>query len=215
MSNLSMQGGATGTGTVTLLAPVTSTDRTLTLPDATDTVAGIAATQTLTNKTLSTGLVMAASAVSSGTAQASSGTSIDFTGIPTWVKRITVMFNGFSTSGGGNYLVQIGAGSITSSGYLSNGGYIQGTSPNGSQSSTAGYVVTNSSNTALTHGQFVLTTLGSNIWTASYSMSQTTSQFVMFGAGTITLGGTLDRVRITSAVGSDTLDAGTLNILYE
>jgi hypothetical protein len=151
----------------------------------------------------------------SGTAQASSGTSIDFTGIPTWVKRITVMFNGFSTSGGGNYLVQIGAGSITSSGYLSNGGYIQGTSPNGSQSSTAGYVVTNSSNTALTHGQFVLTTLGSNIWTASYSMSQTTSQFVMFGAGTITLGGTLDRVRITSAVGTDTLDAGTLNILYE
>jgi hypothetical protein len=33
-----MQGGATGTGTVTLLAPVTSTDRTLTLPDATGTL---------------------------------------------------------------------------------------------------------------------------------------------------------------------------------
>ena len=52
MSLLSMAGGATGTGTVTLLAPVTNTNRTLTLPDATDTVAGIAATQTLTNKTL-------------------------------------------------------------------------------------------------------------------------------------------------------------------
>ena len=52
MSLLSMQGGATGTGTVTLLAPITNTDRTLTLPDVTDTVAGIAATQTLTNKTL-------------------------------------------------------------------------------------------------------------------------------------------------------------------
>jgi hypothetical protein len=47
-----MQGGATGTGTVTLLAPITNTNRTLTLPDDTDTVAGIAATQTLTNKTL-------------------------------------------------------------------------------------------------------------------------------------------------------------------
>jgi hypothetical protein len=52
MSLIAMQGGATGTGTVTLLAPITNTDRTLTLPDATDTVAGIAATQTLTNKTL-------------------------------------------------------------------------------------------------------------------------------------------------------------------
>jgi hypothetical protein len=47
-----MQGGATGTGTVTLLAAVTNTNQTLTLPDVTDTVAGIAATQTLTNKTL-------------------------------------------------------------------------------------------------------------------------------------------------------------------
>ena len=34
-----MQGGATGTGTVTVLAPPTSTNRTLTLPDATGTVA--------------------------------------------------------------------------------------------------------------------------------------------------------------------------------
>jgi hypothetical protein len=52
MSLIAVQGGATGTGTVTLLAPVTNTNQTLTLPDATDTVAGIAATQTLTNKTL-------------------------------------------------------------------------------------------------------------------------------------------------------------------
>ena len=38
MSLLAVQGGATGTGTVTLLAPITNTDRTLTLPDATGTV---------------------------------------------------------------------------------------------------------------------------------------------------------------------------------
>ena len=57
MSLLAVQGGATGTGTVTLLAPITNTDRTLTLPDVTDTVAGIAATQTLTNKTLTTPII--------------------------------------------------------------------------------------------------------------------------------------------------------------
>ena len=38
MSNIAMQGGATGTGTVTILAPSTSTNRTLTLPDNTGTV---------------------------------------------------------------------------------------------------------------------------------------------------------------------------------
>lgn len=38
MSNIAVQGGAGGTGTVTLLAPSTSTDRTLTLPDNTGTV---------------------------------------------------------------------------------------------------------------------------------------------------------------------------------
>lgn len=39
MSSIAMQGGATGSGTVTLLAPSTSTNRTLTLPDSTGTVA--------------------------------------------------------------------------------------------------------------------------------------------------------------------------------
>ena len=80
-----MQGSATGTGTVTLLAPVTSTNRTLTLPDATDTVAGIAATQTLTNKTLTTPNIDSAQfATVSGTA-------------PIYPCRAWVNFNGTGT----------------------------------------------------------------------------------------------------------------------
>ena len=60
------------------------------------------------------------SSIVSGTAQNStSGTAIDFTGIPSWVKRITVMFNGVSTNGTSNLLLQIGAGSVTTSGYNS------------------------------------------------------------------------------------------------
>lgn len=38
--------------------------------------------------------LVAATAVAS-----TSGTSIDFTGIPAWVRRVTVMFNGVSTNG--------------------------------------------------------------------------------------------------------------------
>jgi hypothetical protein len=71
MSLLAVQGGATGTGTVTLLAPITNTNQTLTLPDATDTVAGIAATQTLTNKTIN-----ASQLVDASVTQAKLGTNV-------------------------------------------------------------------------------------------------------------------------------------------
>jgi hypothetical protein len=93
-----MQGGATGTGTVTLLAPITNTDRTLTLPDATDTVAGIAATQTLTNKTL-TSPTLTTPNINSAQVATVSGTA------PLYLCRAWVNFNGTGTvaiSGSGN-----------------------------------------------------------------------------------------------------------------
>lgn len=63
-----------------------------------------------------------------GTAQnTTSGTSIDFTGIPSWAKRITVMLSGVSTNGSSNYLLRIGSGSFSASGYLGAGGQISGT----------------------------------------------------------------------------------------
>jgi|LakMenE01Jun11ns_1017448.scaffolds.fasta_scaffold9789216_3 hypothetical protein len=71
MSSIAVTASATGTGTVTLLAPITNTNRTLTLPDATDTVAGIAATQTLTNKTIN-----ASQLVDASVTQAKLGTNV-------------------------------------------------------------------------------------------------------------------------------------------
>ena len=90
MSLLAVQGGATGTGTVTLLAPVTNTDRTLTLPDVTDTVAGIAATQTLTNKTL-TSPTLTTPNIDSAQVDTVSGTA------PLYMARAWVNFNGTGT----------------------------------------------------------------------------------------------------------------------
>ena len=90
MSLLAVQGGATGTGTVTLLAPVTNTNRTLTLPDVTDTVAGIAATQTLTNKTL-TSPTLTTPNIDSAQFATVSGTA------PIYPCRAWVNFNGTGT----------------------------------------------------------------------------------------------------------------------
>ena len=68
--------------------------------------------------------------LTSGTAVAStSGTSITFSSIPSWAKRVTVMFNGVSTSGSSNIQVQLGAGSTTTSGYT--GGSFYGAATSG------------------------------------------------------------------------------------
>jgi hypothetical protein len=154
--------------------------------------------------------------IASGTAVAStSGTSIDFTGIPSWVKRITVMFSGMSTSGTSIQLIQLGvSGTPQTTGYAgSYGDYASalGTSAI-SQSGfpfNAGATASYSSN-----GQLTLCSLGSNIWTISSTISSNPGrQGICYGA--VTLTGTLNLLRVTTVNGTDTFDAGSINILYE
>lgn len=146
------------------------------------------------------------------TAQPStSGTFIDFTSIPSWVKRITVMLNGVSTNGTSNLLCQVGSGSITSSGYLSNA--IAGTNTTGS---TAGFLITSANAAAYTQtGIATIALLGSNAWVFSSATAPNTSNSPSMGAGSVTLSGTLDRIRVTTVNGTDAFDAGTINIMYE
>jgi len=208
----------------TLTSPVISTitnTGTLTLPTSTDTLVGRATTDTLTNKTLTsptmTGAVvssMASSVITSGTAVAStSGTSIDFTSLPSWVKRITVMFSGVSTNGSSNFLVQTGAGSIVNTGYAGQCATFGGSL----NAMSTGFIVENNVVAANTHyGQVVLTYLGSNTWVeAGLVGNQGVSSNGSSSAGQIVLSGTLDRVRITTVNGTDTFDAGSINILFE
>jgi hypothetical protein len=159
------------------------------------------------------------SAIVSGTAQATtSGTFKDFTSIPSWVKRITVMFNGVSTSGISAFLNQIGSGSVDSASYNSNS--FQVYVATGTQvslfTSTSGYIIANNVAANLVNGTMVLTTVGSNIWVASSTTTGTTGTPIgIVSAGSKTLSGALDRVRITTVNGTDTFDAGSINILYE
>ena len=151
----------------------------------------------------------------SGTAVAStSGTSIDFTGIPSWVKRITVMFNGVSTNGSSVFLIQLGSGSVTTTGYVSTGSSTS-TGGNAITASTAGMAVSgNNVNTYSQVGSVIIANVSSNSWVAFGYGLQATVQTTGMG-GSVTLSGTLDRVRITTVNGTDTFDAGTINILYE
>jgi len=170
---------------------------------------------TLTSPSISGTPVMGASVITSGTAVAStSGTSIDFTSIPSWVKRITVMFSGVSTSGASNVQVQLGTGgtpTYTTSGYT---GAVWVSSLNASMS--AGFLTAASSAAGDTKYLIAtLTTLGSNIWVYSFSGGYGNGAYTAYGGGGLTLGAVLTAVRITTVNGTDTFDAGTINILYE
>jgi len=163
--------------------------------------------------TINSGAVLG---ITSGTAVAStSGTSIDFTSIPSWVKRLTVIFNGVSTSGTSNHLIQLGAGSVTSSGYTSTGvGLANAASPS-STSSTAGFILGDiASASAVIIGYMMITNVSGNIWIAS-GTGRYSGTACFTNGGSISLAGTLDRVRITTVNGTDTFDAGSINILYE
>jgi hypothetical protein len=150
-----------------------------------------------------------------GIAQAStSGTSIDFTGIPSWAKRIVVMFSGVSTSGTSLVQIQLGTSSgPTTTGYSSASfSYNSGTGA----TSTTGLVVDQVVSAANTrYGLITIATLGSNIWVSQGTLQMTSSLSVTPSTGGVTLGAVLDRVRITTVGGTDTFDAGTINIQYE
>lgn len=146
------------------------------------------------------------------TAQAStSGTAIDFTGIPSWAKRITVMFNGVSTNGSSNILIQVGSGSLTTSGYNSSGGVFNYSAGTAGASSTAGFLVFNQASYTI-FGHMTLTLASGSTWVESHAVR---SGEAGCGGGFVTLSGALDRIRVTTVNGTDTFDAGSINISYE
>lgn len=176
---------------------------------------GITNTGALSVTGITTLGALGSSVITSGTAIATtSGTTADFTGIPSWVKRITVMFSGVSTSGTSLLQVQIGSGSITSSGYSSGSGAVNFAGSVGGSTATSGFIL-NTGNAAFSStGHMVINLMSGNLYVESHSLYNATTQTI-FGGGNITLSGVLDRVRITTVNGTDTFDAGSINILYE
>jgi len=157
-----------------------------------------------------TGSLTAGGSLTLATAQTASGTAVDFTGIPSWAKRITVMFNGVSVSGTSNLQVQLGdSGGIEISGYIA-----VSQSLSAATASTSGFIFTQSSvATDIWYGLMIISEINSNSW--SYTSTVNNTGAIRSGAGVKTLSDILDRIRITTVNGTDTFDAGTINISYE
>ena len=186
-----------GTGIMTIVPPATNTNQTLTLPDSTGTV----------------------STMGVGTAVSASGTSVDFTGIPSWAKRITVVISELSTNGTGNIRFQLGdSGGVETSGYAGIGAWAGASSA--ALASTSGFdSYGDSGATSSRSGSFVFSLLSpaSNTWALQgmHTGGPSIGNFLFLTSGGKTLSATLDRVRITTVNGTDTFDAGTINIIYE
>ncbi len=192
MSSVIISGDTSGA--VTVAAPAVAGTNTLTLQAATATSA--------VNKL--------------ETAVSVSGTSVEFTSIPSWVKRMTVLFVGVSTNSTNVYQVQLGSGSYTISGYAGGFVTIGGT---GANMSTGFSIANNVLAANLHHGAILITNVTGNTWSEFGNIAHSSaSNILTASAGSIALGGTLDRLRIiASATGSpsDTFDAGTINLLLE
>ena len=156
----------------------------------------------------------------SGTAQNStSGTSIDFTGIPSWVKRITVMFNVVSTNGSSVKQIQIGdSGGIETTSYSASSAYFNTSGAFNNIQATSGFIINSVTATDAIAGSFIISCLDTTTNTWSFNGSAATGNTataLLLSGGAKSLSATLDRVRITTVNGTDTFDAGSINILYE
>ena len=125
------------------------------------------------------------------------------------------MFNGVSTSSTSPILIQVGSSSVSASGYSGAGAYV--TTGAASTTSTAGFPIIIGSATEVKSGVITLSLFGSNTWVCSGSVANPTgTSGIMFTSGiSPALSGALDRVNITTANGTDTFDAGSINILWE
>ncbi len=187
---------STGGGDVTLDVPSTASSLTATVPAQTGTL----------------------SMMQLMTAQTASGTSVNFTDIPAWAERITVAFSGISTSGTSNIIIQLGdAGGVEVTGYLGASTRLADSTAVSAANYTTGFGIAVNSAAAVIHGiiTIALINASTNLWAASGALGYSNSAGIIVSGGSKSLSETLTQVRITTVNGTDTFDAGTVNVLYE
>lgn len=146
-------------------------------------------------------------------------TAVDFVlpSMPDGFKRITVMFNGLSSSGTTHFHVRIGSNSVQTTGYSSCAGGNVNSYAGSVVASASGFLMYNDTAGDTRSGMMTLTHMGSNVWTGQHGAQTSNSRVVnWYGAGVATVsGGPLAIIRLTTENGTDVLDAGAVNVLYE
>lgn len=150
----------------------------------------------------------------SGIAVTASGTSVTFTGIPSWAKKIRIMLSGVSSNGTAAYQVQVGTTVFVTTGYLGTSTIFDPSSTS-SQTVTTGFRVFALAATAVVHGVMELVRINGDVWVATGIFGQSDTARSNFTGGSISLAAPLTQVRLTTVNGTDVFDAGTVNIMWE
>ena len=158
------------------------------------------------------------SSVAAGTAVSISGspTTVAFTGIPSWARRVTIALSSVVKSSNSDLLIQVGSTTFATSGYNSSGGQMTVSAGTGVRTSSAGIIFFTDVTTAIMSGIVQLVNVSGNIWVASGTLGNLTgSIYAATTSGTVTLGGALDRIRLNTVGGAETFTSGTVNIFWE
>ena len=147
--------------------------------------------------------------LNSGGVSVSGNAEADFLNLPSGIKRINVMFYGVSAGSDTGALVRLGTSSgLKISGYSSISHY-----GSGGQSDSSGFMAYGTGGSNALGGILTINHMGGNVFVSSHSLYYNNSNGV-FGGGQVDLGGTLDRLRVTTVSGGN-FDAGLVNINYE
>ena len=216
MSKIALTPNASGTGTFTLASPNSSTSRTLTLPDTTGELLNDASS-------LASGKLTGALPAIDGSAltgltsltlvtavNTTSGTAIDFTGIPAGTNRITMNFANARQNLSTPLLIQLGdSGGIETTGYVGSSSH-----SGGDNVSTTGFNIIRTVTSNVTNGWMIMTRVTGNQWASGHACARDNSGSVAVGGGSKTLSGELTQVRLTTTTGG-TFNLGTVSISYE
>lgn len=143
-----------------------------------------------------------------------SGTSVDVTGIPAWANQIRIPFSGLSTNGSSRYLLRVGtSGGMVTTGYAS-GAVVSGLGTAGGNDSSGFLFSPSPASVSLSSGEITLSRVSGNIWSFFVVAGFTNAEYAVFGGGSVSLAGVLDRVRLTTLNGTDVYDAGTATVYW-
>lgn len=152
-----------------------------------------------------------------GTAASASGVAVDFVGIASTAKRVTILISALSTNGTSLPIVRLGdSGGFETTGYAGSSGLVQHGEVSVTAAMSSGFIFVSSiEDVTVVRGRVVLEKINGNTWVMTSVMASSNTAVPLFSAGDKTLTGTLTRVRITTTNGTDAFDAGTINIVVE
>jgi hypothetical protein len=211
-----LTGAVTSVGTTTSLGSFTSAQLTTALTDETGSGSAVFGTSPTLTSPVIAGTPSGVGVLTSSLAQTASGPTVNFTGIPSWAKRITVLLSGVTTVLAGIPAIRAGAGSYEATLYKSTNNAIGAASVTSSISATTSWDLQNSGgNTQIYSGQVVITRLEGYLYTIAGQVWYSTTGSAALTTGYKTFSGDISQLQLCMSTGTDTFDGGTINIMYE